>query len=289
MSIKSNPKKQETAIPAKKDMEKLVITATTANSWIHPDIKNWATTTDMLVDSAVKCCEAGASILHIHLPKGEESSVVKRVREHCDAIIQCGMSSFPIEQRDAHFVSGSDMLSIILNHHDEHFAHGNVNQLHPLDELEQYCVKCKKFNIRPEWEVWHAGSYWNLNWLIKKDLLSWSKPHVLTMFFNWPGGTWSPPTVDEYFQRVKYMPPECAHTVSIMGNCKEQTPIVAAAINNGGNVRVGTEDNPFIREGVPAKDNAEIIARLVRLSKELGRDVADPSEARKILNIKKAY
>ena len=67
------------------------------------------------------------------------------------------------------------------------------------------------------------------------------------------------------------------------------TTIITAAINNGGNVRVGTEDNPFIREGVPAKNNAEIIARLARISKEMGRDVADPSEARKILNIKKLY
>ena len=50
-----------------KELPKLVITATTANSWLYPDLKNWAQTTDDLVESAVKCAEAGASILHIHL------------------------------------------------------------------------------------------------------------------------------------------------------------------------------------------------------------------------------
>ncbi|MBY9019409.1 MAG: 3-keto-5-aminohexanoate cleavage protein, partial [Candidatus Lokiarchaeota archaeon] len=47
-----------------------------------------------------------------------------------------------------------------------------------------------------------------------------------------------------------------------------------------------TEDFPFIKEGVPAKDNAEIVARMVRISKEMGREIADPTEARKILGLK---
>jgi 3-keto-5-aminohexanoate cleavage enzyme len=58
------------------------------------------------------------------------------------------------------------------------------------------------------------------------------------------------------------------------------------AINTGGNVRVGTEDYPFIRPDVPAKHNGEIVARAVQVAKVLGRGVADPSEARKILGLK---
>jgi 3-keto-5-aminohexanoate cleavage enzyme len=266
-------------------MNKLVITATTANSWIHPNVKNWAQTTDELVKSAIACYEAGAAILHIHLPKGEEADVVNRVRDKApDAIIQCGMSSLHIEKRDAHFASGSDMLSIILNHHDEAFP-TPVLVLHELEELEQYCTKCKKVGTRPEWEVWHMGSFWNLNQLVAKGLLDWCMPQILTFFFNWPGGTWSPPTVDEYLHRLKYMPPNCTHTVSIMGSCADQMRVVAAAINSGGNIRVGTEDNPFIIEGKPATDNAEIVAKFARLSRELGREVADGSEARKMLKI----
>lgn len=269
--------------------EKLVITATTANSWIFPDVKNWAETTEDLIDSAVKCYETGAAVLHIHLPKDEEQIVVNGVRDRCDAIIQCGMSSFPIEERDLHFASGADMLSIILNHHDEHFTQGNLNQIHTLDELEQYCTKCKEFNIHPEFEVWHPGSLWNLRWLLDKGLLDWCKPQILTLFFNWPGGAWTPPTIEEYLQRVRCIPAECAYTVSVMGTYREQMRIITASINDGGNVRVGTEDNPFIREGIAAKDNAEIVANLVSLSKNMGRDVADPSDARRILNIKKEY
>lgn len=260
---------------------KIIITATTANSWIYPDVKNWALNTDELIDSVVKCYEEGAAIAHVHLPKGEEKETIRKIRERCDIIIQAGMSSYPIEERDAHFESRPDMLSIILNHHDEHFTQLSLNQIHSLDEMKQYCVKCEKYNIKPEWEVWHIGSYWNLNYLINENLIK--PPHVLTLFFNWPGGTWSPATPDEYLHRVKYMPPNCLHTVSIMG--KEQTTIAALAVANGGNVRIGTEDYPFIKEGIPAKNNAELISRMVRICKEMGKEVADPSEAKKIIGI----
>jgi len=262
-----------------KGYEKTILTATTANSWIYPNVKNWAETTDALIQDVVECYEAGAAIAHVHLPRGEEVEIVNKIREQCDIIIQGGMSSDIIPDRKGDFEARPDMLSIILNHHDEHFTQLNLNRIHSLEELEEYCIKCREFNIKPEWEVWHTGSYWNLNYLIKKGLIE--SPHVLTLFFNWPGGTWSPPTADEYLHRIKYMPENCLHTISVMG--EKQTKIATLAIAHGGNVRVGTEDYPFIRKEVPAKNNAELVARMVRICKEMGRDAADPSEARKII------
>ena len=261
--------------------DKMIITATTANSWIYPDLKNWAETTDSLIEDIVKCYEAGAAVAHVHLPRGEEVDTVKRIRERCDIIIQAGMSSYPIEARAPDFHAKPDMLSVIANHHAEHFPNGNVDVIHDLSELEEYCHTCKRYNIKIEWEVWHTGSYWNINYLIDKKVLD--PPFVLTLFFDWPGGTWSPPTADEYLHRIKYMPKNSVHTISVMG--REQTKIAVLAIQNGGNVRIGTEDFPFIQEEKPAKNNAELVARMVRICNELGRETADPSEARKILGI----
>lgn len=235
------------------------------------------------MDDVVACAKAGAAIAHVHLPRGEEVETVKRIREETDVIIQAGMSSDPISKRRGDFDARPDMMSIILNHHDEHFSQLSVNRLHPLSELEQYCRLCREFQIKPEWEVWHLGSFWNLRWLIEKGLLQY--PHVVTLFFNWPGGTWSPPTPDEYFHRVKYMPANCVHTISVMG--EEQLSLALLAIMFGGNVRVGTEDYPFITPGVPAKHNPELVTRLVHLSKDLGREIANPSEARKMLGLQR--
>lgn len=264
--------------------QKLIITATTANSWIYPEVKNWAQITDKLIDDVVECYEAGAAIVHIHLPRGEEVETVKQIRERCDVIIQAGMSSESIPKRKGDFEAKPDMMSIILNHHAEHFTQVTVDVLHPLEELEEYCAKCKESNIRPEWEVWQHGSYWNLNYLIKKGLLEWAKPHILTLFFNWPGGTWSPANFEEYMHRKRYIPPNCIHTVSVMG--EDQMKVLVFVLTHGGNIRVGTEDYPFIRKGVAAKNNAEIVKNYMSISKHVGRETADPSEARKILGLK---
>lgn len=265
-------------------MEKLIITATMANSWIHPEVKNWAETDDDLIKDALECAEAGASILHVHLPRSSQASyIVDKLRQKTDAIIQAGMSSFTIEERETDFDSKPDMLSIILNHHAEEFTDVTVNKLHPLEELEAYAIRCAETKIKPEWEVWHTGSYWNLSQMVNKGLLK--APHIITMFFGWPGGTWSPPEPDTYLYLLKYMPQNCLHTVSTMG--AEQTLMASLAINMGGNIRIGTEDNPFMEDGRPAKCNAELIERAVWLAKKMGRPVANPAEARKITGLSK--
>lgn len=263
------------------EYNKMILTATTANSWIYPECKNWAEDLDELIEDVHQCYEAGATIAHVHLPRGHEIETVKRIRERCDILIQAGMSSDSIPERKGDFEAKPDMMSVILNHHDEHFTQISVNKLHTLEELQKYCKKCDQYGIKPEWEVWNTGSYWNLNYLIDKRLAN--QPNILTLFFNWPGGTWSPPTADEYLHRTKYMPSNSIHTVSIMG--EQQTKIATLAISKGGNVRVGTEDYPFIKKGVPAKNNAEIVARMKQISEWMGREVATPSEGREILGL----
>ena len=53
----------------------------------------------------------------------------------------------------------------------------------------------------------------------------------------------------------------------------------------GGHVRVGFEDNVYLEKGVLAKSNGEMVEKVVRIAKELGRQVATPAEARKILGL----
>ncbi|MHA1275986.1 MAG: 3-keto-5-aminohexanoate cleavage protein [Candidatus Helarchaeota archaeon] len=261
--------------------QKVMITVTTANSWIYPEAKNWPVTAEKLIEDVVMSYEAGAAIAHVHLLPGEEKAIVEGIRERCDVIIQAGMSSDPLEERYPLFEARPDLASIILNHHDESFTNVQLYRLHTREELEQYCNVCEKYRVKPEWEVWNTGSLWNLRYLIEKGLAK--PPHFLSSFFNWPGGAWSPPDPDEFFLRKKYYPPDSLYTVSTMG--PEQTKIATLAILHEGHVRVGTEDYPYIKEGVIAKNNAEIVARMVRISKELGREVATPSEARKIIGI----
>ena len=56
----------------------------------------------------------------------------------------------------------------------------------------------------------------------------------------------------------------------------------------GGHVRVGLEDSIYLSKGVLAKSNAEQVARIREIVERLGRDVANPTEARAILGLKGA-
>ncbi|MFX1277842.1 MAG: 3-keto-5-aminohexanoate cleavage protein [Promethearchaeota archaeon] len=266
-----------------KDNQKIIITVTTANSLVYPELKNWANKTEQLVDDVVECYEAGASVAHVHLPRGEEVETIKKIRERCDIIIQAGMSRETISQRKGDFEAKPDMMSVMLNHHSEHYDKTIIEVLHPIKELEEYCMKLKEANIKPEWELWHTGSSWNLDYLIKSGLLEWSKPHILTLLFNWPGGLWSPPNYQEYMYRKKFIPTDSVHTVSVLG--EDQMKLLVFVLTHGGNIRVGTEDYPFIKKGEPARNNAEIVKNYVDICKHVRREVADPLKARKILGL----
>jgi 3-keto-5-aminohexanoate cleavage enzyme len=69
-------------------------------------------------------------------------------------------------------------------------------------------------------------------------------------------------------------------TVSIMG--AKQRDIIAAAIMNGDHVRVGTEDYPYDRSGKLAATHT-LVKEAAELSLSLGRPVATPAQARRIL------
>jgi 3-keto-5-aminohexanoate cleavage enzyme len=257
----------------------LVITATPNICWLKPEV-HYPKKAPEIVEETVRCRENGASILHTHA-EGQWSEVINGVRDHCDIIIQSGMSSIKLQDRIELFEQKSDMVSIILNHHAEAFTQLNCDTLHPLAELEEYAVACRKYGVKPEFEVWHAGSIWNLNRLIEKNLLD--PPFVNTLFFGWPGGTWSPPTVQEYLYRRSLMPADCIMTVSIM--CPEQMDILVAAIIQGDNVRVGTEDYPYTQQGKIA-ETYELIKEIADISRSLGREVATPAQAREMMGLK---
>jgi 3-keto-5-aminohexanoate cleavage enzyme len=259
-------------------MDPLVITATPNTCWLHPEVE-YPRSPEEIAREACLCCEKGAAVLHIH-GEGQWPEVISAVRASSDIIIQCGMSSLTFQERIEVFEQKSDMVSIILNHHDEAFAEVECNVLHTKEELVEYAKACTEYGVRPEWEVWHAGSIWNLNYLIGRGLLK--RPYITTLFFGWPGGTWSPPTIEEYLYRRKQMPEGCACTVSIMHEAQRQ--IVTAAIVQGDHVRVGTEDYPFSRGGALAS-TSELVGEAADIARAVGRPIASPEVARQLLGI----
>ena len=97
---------------------------------------------------------------------------------------------------------------------------------------------------------------------------------------NKPGNL--PFTPRDLLHYVESLPPDTVWNT--VGDGKAQLHMAAMAIISGGHVRVGIEDNNEYVSGQLAT-NVALVERVVRLANELGREIATPAEARKILQL----
>jgi 3-keto-5-aminohexanoate cleavage enzyme len=82
-----------------------------------------------------------------------------------------------------------------------------------------------------------------------------------------------------------HKPADFNYSVSVMDPPTQWT-VLTQAILLGGHVRVGMEDNPYLDlKGTLARSNAELVDKIVRISRELGRDIASVEEARRITGL----
>jgi 3-keto-5-aminohexanoate cleavage enzyme len=136
---------------------------------------------------------------------------------------------------------------------------------------------------KPEPEVYHVGGMIEVNDLITKGLLK--KPYWISFCLG----------MERTIQEVTpFSPKNLMHLVDLLpedslfttlGIGPVETPAVTQSILLGGHVRVGFEDNPYYSKGILAGSNAEVVARVARIGRDLGREIATPDEARELLGI----
>ncbi len=149
----------------------------------------------------------------------------------------------------------------------------------PQDFYEQAARLMGERGVKPEVEVFEVGMVDNALRLVKQGLLK--KPLHFNFVLGVPGAMGA--SVRNLSYLVDLIPADATWTVSGIG--RYETPLAAAAIAMGGHVRVGFEDNIYFRKGELATSNGQLVARIVRIAKELGREVASPHEAREILGL----
>jgi 3-keto-5-aminohexanoate cleavage enzyme len=136
-------------------------------------------------------------------------------------------------------------------------------------------------NIKPEYECFEIGH-------LDTALTLAAKAQVpgAPMQFNFVLGVagCAPATVDNLAFLVSKIPMGSTWTVTGVG--RGAWPMAAAGIIMGGHVRVGFEDNIYLARGHKAASNGELVEKVVRLAKELGREIATPADARRILGLK---
>jgi len=278
-------------------MKKLIITAAICGAEVTKE-HNPAVpyTIDEIANQAKSAYDAGASIIHLHVrqddgtptqDKGRFKEAIDAIREVCPrAIIQpstggaVGMSD--LERLQSTQVSETNLG---LNYPEMatldcgtcNFG-GDEVFVNTDNTIKNFGTIMIEKNIKPEIEVFDKGMIDIALKMHKKGYIK--KP----MHFDFVLGVQMKASARDLAFMVDSIPKGSTWTVAAMG--KNQFPMAAIAIAMGGNVRVGFEDNIYIEKGVLAKSNGQMVEKVVRLAKELGREIASPSQAREILGLK---
>ncbi|WP_350343531.1 3-keto-5-aminohexanoate cleavage protein [Proteinivorax tanatarense] len=248
---------------------------------------NLPTTPKEIGEDAYKCVQSGASIIHLHVRdkdgKPTQSveifeETINEIKKRCNPIIQIstgGAVGTPLEERAAPLKLKPEMATL---------STGTVNFgkevfYNPYNYLESFAKDMKKYNVKPEIEVFEPGMINNAMVLVKKGLVE--EPLHFDFVLGVPGAM--PAGFDELMFLTKKIPDNATWTVAGIG--RHQLPMANLAILLGGNVRVGFEDNIFYRKGELAKSNSQLVDRIKSLAGILDRPVATPEQAREILTI----
>ncbi len=270
-------------------MEKLIITiAPTGNvptKELNPDSPLMV---DEIVEDIKKCSDLGAAIAHIHVrdenlnPTSDRETFKKVLdkldEDNVDIIRQVSTGArgganttqwrgqmLDLNAQMASLSTGSSNFPTAIN--------ANSPEL-----IEALAKKMYDNNIKPEIEAFDVAMIHNAVRLAKKGILK--TPLHFNLVMNVPGSI--PGTPKNLMFMVDSLPHGSTWTVSGIG--RSQVQMIGMAILLGGHVRTGLEDSVYYEKGVLAT-NEMMVNRVIRIAKEVGREIATVDEAKKILSL----
>jgi len=290
---------------------KVVITcAVTGNAPFNRRHPNFPVTPEQIAAACVEAARAGAAVAHIHVRDPVSGAgtrdpklfkeVVDRVRDSGTPLIinlTCGLGGFflPDPADEARALPDSDIASV-----DERMEHlelclpdtasldlttGNQVEgavefvyLNTTRTLRALAARFQKLGIKPELETFNAGDVEFGKALIQEGLVS-----GMPLFQFVLGVKWGAPADSRTLLYMRdLLPPQAAWAALGVGPL--QMPVVAQTALLGGNVRVGLEDNLYLRRGVFAT-NGQLVERAKTMLEALGYEAASVGEARDMLGL----
>ena len=276
-------------------------------------------TPNEIADAAIGAAEAGASILHLHARDPDTGKptpsadvfmqFLPRIKQNTDAVVNIstggghGMSLG--ERLEGALKAKPEMTSLnmgsmnfglypILDKYDD-WKHEWEPQLlestrdfifrntfkdieYILKELGEGC------GTRFEFECYDVGHLYNLAHFLDRGLVK--PPLFVQTIFGILGGIGADIENLAHMRRIANKLFGDDYEWSILAAGRFQTSFVTTGAIMGGNVRVGLEDSLYISKGKLAESNADQVAKIRRILDELSLDIATPTEARSMLDLK---
>lgn len=282
-------------------MDKAVITCALTGVLTNPQQHPVPVTPDEMAREARAAFDAGASIIHVHyrsqepglghLPSWDPevaATITDAIRAACPGVI-INMTTGVVGPD----VSGP--LACLARVRPELAAMnaGSLNYLkvrakgawawppilfdNPVEKVETMLAAMKEVGARPEFECFDVGIVRSVGLYVDVGLTE--DPD-----YNFVMGVASgmPPDPDLLTLLTRYTKPGCSWQVTAIGR-QEVWPLHRRAAELGGNLRTGVEDTFYLPDGAKTPGNGALVEALAKVARDVGREVASPAEARKIM------
>ena len=238
---------------------------------------------------AYKVCKLGASVLHLHardkngLPTYSAEvyqEIIERVKDKCPEVILCLSTSGRVHPQVEH---RSEVLS--LKPEMASLTVGSLNfprypSVNSPETIKKLAGLMRKNNILPELEIFESGFINYALFLYRRGILT--DPLHFNLLLGSLGTC--PANIRDLSYLVDSLPSGSVWSATGIGRFQTQTNV--GAILMGGHVRVGIEDSIYYN--YPKRElatNEKLVARIIRIAEELGREIATPQETREILGL----
>ena len=277
---------------------KVIITVAQTGAWplvtkaMNPNVPEQP---EEIANSAYACLQEGGAICHIHARDKEGKStgtkevfreIHDRIRSKCNIILQDSTGGGPnltFEQRIECLQAKPEMASLNMGSlmrvtgQYKGIAFANLRE-----DIEIYVTRMREMGVKPEMEVYSHAMFREVENLIKKGLVE--KPYYINLVLGMTYQGALDATPKYLNSLIDFFPEHVIFNITAVGAA--QLPLTTMGMILGGCIRVGMEDNIYYRKGELAKSNAQLVARAVRIARELNKEPATPEEARKILGMK---
>lgn len=294
------------AAKTKKNNKTILTVAVTGNLTTLDQHPGLPCTPAQIATAALESAKAGASIAHIHVrhPDGRPSmelehyrEVMHRIRDaNSDLIINLttGPGGRFVPSKDDPRIAGPGTSILHPLKRVEHIValkpdiatldlntmwSGSAAVINTPENVSIMAKEIQAAGSKPELEVFDSGDIQLANALLDQGVLK--GPALFQIVMGVRYGFVSTPQTLVYAQSL--LPEDATWAAFAVG--RWEFPMLTQAWCLGGHVRVGLEDNIYIRKGVLAPSNAALCEKAAQMIDDMGGELATPKEAREILKL----
>jgi 3-keto-5-aminohexanoate cleavage enzyme len=288
--------------------DKVVVTCALTGVLTSPEKFNVPVTPEEMAEATKQAYDQGASIVHTHFRAQEPGmgmfptwdlkqvgDILAAIKERVPDILICMTSgvvgddiSGPISCLEAFkpemAACNAGSLNYLKIRKDGEWAWPPLLFDNPVDKVKRFLDVMMNNDVVPEFECFDTGIVRSVG-MYKANGMFDGDPH-LSFVMGVDSGM---PARADLLPILKDELPENAHwQVIATGPGREKIwELHRRCVELGGNVRTGLEDTFYLPNGDKASDNGQLMEAIVRIVRDVGKDVASPAEARAILGIKR--